>query len=221
MGVVAQVHDLAVADGEDREQLPLELNAGELAAGRDCGRRARRGLRPRVARARLRPSAGQARRAARRAPAHVPRRRARRRRPPRRRRGGSARRSRRCRPRAARRSSRARLAGWPVPARGSLVSTFWQQKNTTGRNVKRRGRCALTAAEPLRARAQPEWRPAREGADLRGGGPRSTSGSLPSARHQHAWYAGAGSACRRRRAPRRRHERRPSMSLRFRVTRRS
>ena len=30
MGVVAQVHDLAVAEPEHAEQLPVELDAGEL-----------------------------------------------------------------------------------------------------------------------------------------------------------------------------------------------
>jgi hypothetical protein len=30
-------------------------------------------------------------------------------------------------------------------------------ENTTGPHVNAAGRCALTASEPLRARAQPEW----------------------------------------------------------------
>jgi hypothetical protein len=32
VGVVAQLHDLALAQREDREQLPVELRAGELLA---------------------------------------------------------------------------------------------------------------------------------------------------------------------------------------------
>jgi hypothetical protein len=33
VGTVAQVHDLAVLEREDREQLPVELDAGEILAG--------------------------------------------------------------------------------------------------------------------------------------------------------------------------------------------
>jgi hypothetical protein len=63
------------------------------------------------------------------------------------------------------------------------------------------GRCACTTAEPLRARAQPQSRPAPEEKRLRGGGPPSTSGSLPSARHYRESYAANADASKVRRGP--------------------
>src|SRR5262249_61283132 len=54
----------------------------------------------------------------------------------------------------------------------------------TGPHVSTAGRCARTSTEPLRTGPQPQRRPASGGEDLRGGGPRLTSGSLSSARHE-------------------------------------
>jgi hypothetical protein len=64
-----------------------------------------------------------------------------------------------------------------------IVSSFWLHEPNGTESVQCAGRCARTTTEPLRARAQPQRRSAREEEDLRGGGPRSTSDSLWSARH--------------------------------------
>src|SRR6266545_2755843 len=73
------------------------------------------------------------------------------------------------------------------------------RKRTAALRKSRAGRRARPAAQPFGRQTQARAQRALE-ALLRGGGPRSRSGSLPSARHQNEWYAAAAAASKRRQA---------------------